>query len=46
MVGREQREGELEDVVVGGAQELGPEERGEAALLEEVLLARHGGMVY
>jgi hypothetical protein len=33
-------EGELEDVVVGRAQKLHPEERGEAALAQQVELVR------
>src|SRR5260221_11351116 len=43
VVGGEQREGELEEVVVGRAEELRPEERAEAALGKqaELALARH-----
>jgi hypothetical protein len=39
LVGHHHREGELEQVVVAGAQELHPEERGEAALAEQRELA-------
>jgi hypothetical protein len=42
LVGGEQREGELEQVVVRGAEELRPEERREAALGEECELAVAG----
>ena len=42
VVGHQQREGELEDVVVGGAEELRPEERREAALRQQRELIRVG----
>ena len=40
LVGDEHRERELEQVVVAGAEELGPEERREAALAEQRELVR------
>ena len=40
LVGDHHREGELEQVVVAGAEELGPEERREAALAEQRELVR------
>ena len=42
LVGDEHRERELQDVVVAGAEELGPEERRESALLQERELAGMG----
>ena len=42
LVGHHHRERELEQVVVGGAEELGPEERREAALREQRELVRMG----
>gem|GEM_PF-3960181 len=44
LVGHQHREGELEQVVVARAEELGPEEGGEAALAEQRELAGMSGV--